>query len=861
MRIPSNSSLASGNVNNRRLGILSLVLAAGIHGLPLVAQDSETIAHVEVIGASKQTLETVIYKAGVREGDDLRTIDLTAVLERLWASGSFDDIKLEVEDVEDGKKLVIRVTERPVIKEVDYRGGTLVGLSSIKDKIEGSKDEIKPDSVYDPEAARKIKEMIVEKCAEKGYRNPIVDVDLEPIAPGVARLVFDVKEGGKARIYRILFRGNKVLSSSKLKKAMKKTRTKGWLNGLSSKTLLVDKNLEGDLENIKKAYWRIGHKDVFIGQPQVEIEDFTSPRQRRKNQVRIEEGRSPKYDLRATLTIPVLEGEQYFEGTFKVEGNNEVFKGEKGEDLYRLRIAEARRNHHSRWGKFFGIKPDLEDLPPGELRPFDLDAVNEGIEKMREEYGNKAHVMFDAQKSLTVREEDGVKKVDVALKVSEGDAYKVRRIDFEGNTLTKDKVIRRAMLLREGEPFRTDLFRESFTSIGQLGYFDVRGQEPKVEFIPDKPEVDVTMRGQEAGTNEIKFQGGYGSVFGFSFGASYSTKNLGGGGETLSFGINRGQYQKSLSISYAEPYLFDLPYSLSASFSDSDTDYDESKVGEDNAYNQKSRSLGATLGARLSNFFPEPIWAFYTTYSIGFNIQRDQFSGGSNYLYRDIGTLNTTTISQSLAYDTVDHPFKPTRGTLVRLGYDFAGWGTDRPHTRTSLDVTKFFSFSDRHVFGINASYGYTNNTSKEGLPYFNYYKPGGEDSVRGYSYGQIGSIVYDNGKPIVVGGIKKFVANFEYQFKITEDIRAVAFYDAGNAWGPGEKMFNQNLVHYSNPDTGVTVDYRNPKLLQSVGLELRIFLPISPAPMRLIWSRKLNPYPWDRKSAMDFQFSLGTTF
>lgn len=861
MPISSTPTNASGHTLGRRLGLLSLLLAAGIHGLPLVAQDAEILAEIEVVGASKQTLETVIYKAGVREGDDLRTVDLTAVLERLWASGSFDDIKLEVEEIEGGKKLVIRVTERPVIKEVDYRGGTLVGLSSIKDKIKDSKDDIKPDSVYDPEAARRIKEMIVEKCAEKGYRNPIVDVDLEPVAPGVARLVFDVKEGGKARIYRILFRGNKVLSSSKLKSAMEKTRTKGWLNWFSTKTLLIDKNMEEDLQNIKKAYWRVGYKDVFVGQPQIEIEDHTSPRQKRKNQARIEEGRSPKYDLRATLTIPVLEGEQYFEGTFKVVGNNDVFKGKKGEDLYRLKIAEARRNHNSRWGKFFGIKPDTKDLPPGKLRPFDLDAVDEGVEKMREEYGNKAHVMFNAEKSLTVREEQGVRKVDVVLNVSEGEAYKVRRIDFEGNTLTKDKVIRRAMLLREGEPFRTDLFKESFTSIGQLGYFDVRGQEPKVEFVKDKPEVDITLRGQEAGTNEVRFQAGYGSVFGVSFGASYSTHNLMGGGQTLSVGANRGQYQNSATISYTEPYLFDRPYSLSASLSDSDTRYDESKVGEDNAYKQKSRSLGVSIGARLSNLFPEPVWAFYTTYSVGFNLSRDQFSGGSNYLYRDIGTLKTTTISQSLAYDTVDHPFKPTRGLLVRLGFDYAGWASDRPYHRTSLDITKFFNFGDRHVVGMNVSYGYTNNMSPKGLPYFNYYKPGGEDSVRGYSYGQIGSIVYDNSKPIVVGGIKKFVMNFEYQFKITEDIRAVLFYDAGNAWGPGEKMFNQNLIHYANPDNGVTVDYRNPKLLQSAGMELRIFIPISPAPMRLIWSRKLNPYPWDRKGAMDFQFSLGTTF
>jgi len=111
------------------------------------------------------------------------------------------------------------------------------------------------------------------------------------------------------------------------------------------------------------------------------------------------------------------------------------------------------------------------------------------------------------------------------------------------------------------------------------------------------------------------------------------------------------------------------------------------------------------------------------------------------------------------------------------------------------------------------------------------------------------------------VGGNKQFTANLEYQFKITEDIRAVLFYDAGNAWGPGEKIFNQNTVRYIDPDTGMDVTYKTPKLLQSMGIELRLFLPISPAPLRFIWARKRNPYPFDTSGATDFQFSIGTTF
>jgi outer membrane protein insertion porin family len=256
--------------------------------------------------------------------------------------------------------------------------------------------------------------------------------------------------------------------------------------------------------------------------------------------------------------------------------------------------------------------------------------------------------------------------------------------------------------------------------------------------------------------------------------------------------------------------------------------------------------------------------AFYTTYRVGYNLRRVQFEGGKNYLYRDIGSLLMSTVSQSLTYETTDHPFKPTTGLKLGVGFDYAGWelGTDRPYHRTTLDFSKFFNFGGRHIFGFNASYGYTKNLSSDGIPLFDYYKPGGESSIRGYQYGQVGSLLYDlNGKPVVVGGIKQLVANFEYQFKITEDFRAVLFYDAGNAWGPGQRIFSQDPVRYNNPETGVDVTFNNPKLLRSMGIEFRLFLPISPAPMRFIWARKLNPYPFDSGSKTDFQFSIGTTF
>ena len=839
-------------------GLLPLALVAGIT-LPAAAQDIEPIAKIEVIGAQKQTPETVIFKSGVKVGDDIRNLDFSAVLQKLWASGGFDDIKLELDDSKEGKKLIIRIKERPLIKEIDYRGGTEVGITNLKDKVKEKKLTINPDTVYDPETARKIKNLIVEQAGEKGFRNPVVDITLEPMGPGVARLVFDIKEGGKAKIYKVEFRGNKIFTSAQLRKVMKKTRRHWMFSWMTTHDLLVDKNLDEDLENLKKAYWKQGYKDVFVGKPIIEVEDRTTEKQKKKNEKREKEAKSPKYDLRATLTIPILEGQQYFEGTFKAEGGK-LFRP----DYYRMKYAEVKRDNKSFVRKFFNIKPSIEDPKPGAKPvPFDLDAVNQAVDKVKEDYSNQAYILFRAEKKFEVREEDGVKKVDTVLKLDEGEPYTVRRIEFEGNLTTKDKVLRRSMMLREGDPFRTDIFKDSLLGISQLSFFDVKNSDPKVDLVPDKPQVDVVVRGEEAGVNEVLFQGGYGSLFGFSLGVSFSTRNLGGGGETLSVSYNGGKFSKSISVGFTEPFVFDLPYSFSTSVSNGSADYDASRVGIANAYKQFTRSLGLSVGARLSNWFPNQPWAFFTTYSTGYSFRLIRIEGGQNYYFRDIGNQLTSTISQSLSYSTVNHQFKPTQGTRVSFGLEYGGWqfGGDKPFLRATWDFAKFANVADRHIFAVNLSYGYLQNMGSEDLPLYDLYRPGGENSIRGYRYGQIGSVLLDNlGRPVVVGGNKQFVANFEYQFKIADQFRLVTFYDAGNAWGSGTKIFSRDMVSYKDLNN-IDYSYKNPTLLRSMGVEFRFFLPISPAPLRLIWSRKLNPYPFDTEGRNDFQFSIGTTF
>jgi outer membrane protein assembly factor BamA len=845
----------------RAIGILVALLSAAWGPLALgrqapdaLAQAPDAVARIDVVGAQKITKENLLFRLGVKEGDSLSGMDFSSLVEKIWAIGVYDDIKIKAEDAEDGKLLIIEVKERPIIKEVDYRGGTQIGQSNLKDKIKENKLEITPDTVYDPEAARKIKSHIVDMAIEKGFADPVVDVVLEQTGAGVARLVFDINEGSKSRIYRIDFLGNKVFSDRQLKGffgIMRKTKEHWMFSWITSHDLIVEKNIEEDIKNIKDAYLHVGYKDIFVGQPSRETQDFTSSRQKAKNVKRAERLKPLKLDLRTTLTFQLLEGERYYEGRLSVEGNDKVLglRGAMGEEVFRRKIGEARRDSNI-IKKVLNLKYRTADLPPDVNEPMDFRALNKGIEEIEKMYRNAAYAQASVTPRFEARPENGVNKVDARLTVREGERFFIRRIEFRGNDTTFDKVLRRAILpLAEGSPFNLEMLQNSVLGLNQLGFFEIKPPNfPEIKPVEDKPQLDVVIRGEETGVNEMVFNGGYGELFGLFLGATVSTKNLGGGGETLGLSYTTGRYNRSFTVAFTEPYVMDRPFSFGVSLSDSKLEYSPEMVGTDYAYRQHIRALGLSTGTRLATFMPSADWGAWTNFTqvgLGYNLQTIEMEGGQNYYFRTSGTQLTSTLGLSLTYSTVNHPFRPTDGFKVGGVFSYGGWqfGSDRPFHRTQVESTYFKSFVDRHIFGFYASYGYLNNLSSEELPIWDNFRPGGENSIRGYRYGWVGSQRLNNvGQPVVVGGNKQFLANAEYQLKIADEFRVLLFYDMGNAWAPGNRMFSEPLR-------------------RSTGVELRFFLPISPAPIRLIWAYKLNPYDFDPEPRSGFQFSVGTTF
>ena len=441
--------------------------------------------------------------------------------------------------------------------------------------------------------------------------------------------------------------------------------------------------------------------------------------------------------------------------------------------------------------------------------------------------------MFRADKKLDVREEDGVKKVDVDVKVDEGEQYTVRHIAFEGNTKTKDKVLRRSMILKEGDVFRTEQFKDSFTGISQLGYFDVKTQEPKVDLVPDKPQVDITIKGEEAGVNELMFQGGYGSVFGFSLGASFSTKNLGGGGRDPLAELHHRpvpaqrlhQLHRALPAGHAL-----LPDHQRRQRLDGLQRLPGGRRLRLQAVHPQHRRLHGHPAVHLpAGPAPGPS-SPPTRWATRFRIIR--IEGGQNYYYRNTSRQLTSTINQTphLQHRQPSRSSPPPARRSAWASNTAAGSSArTRPFYRTTLEYEQVASIADRHIFAFNTSYGYMKNLSNSELPIWDLYRPGGENSIRGYRFGQVGSV--QPGQQPAGGGRGR-------QQAVHRQL-GIPVQDCGCNSGPCSSTI------WARPGPRASHLLRR-GLRRSAGVELRFFLPISPAPLRLIWARKLNPYPFD---------------
>lgn len=716
--------------------------AAAVH-----AQDV-TVEQVLIRGNRRIPESTAKIWIATREGDPYNPAQLDRDVRALYAQGHFDDVKVFAEEgTRGGKIITFEVKEWPLLLDIRYEGLKSVQQSTLLEEFRKRQVGLSKESQYDPVKARRAAAVIKEMLANEGRPEAKVEPVKEDISQTAVALIFKIEEGPRFRVAEIDFEGNTVYSDSHLAGKMKLVKELGLFTTFTSKDIYHKEKLEADLDRLRVlVYADNGYLRARFGDPRVEDVGQVGtwvPLFGHKGQG-------------LKIVIPVEEGRQYRAGEIKVEDNTEFTADE--------------------------IKAVLNVKSGDIVRGYSV--LQKGMEDLKKVYGSRGYIQFSAIPQLEYKDDpaDPAKgTADITFTMEEGKQYSLRRLEFIGNSFTRDNVLRREVLINEGERYNQQLWDLSLLRLNQLGYFDqVKPEDATVNTNEREGQVDLTLKVQEKGRQQISFTGGVSGLGGSFIGIDYSTNNLLGYGESLTFAIAAGNRQKILSFGFTEPYLKGRPISLGFNVFYQDYQFFGQGFGAStqrnlfNTFSGQSLFTQKTTGASVSASAPLSYFArrfrmgrfvrlglsysFRTTDIVDPEINRDGDTENDIILnFRQSGVTQST-ITPTISYNTLNSSLDPTAGTAFTLGMSLSG-GPLGGKVNTIEPTVEFKHFrpffagreasirkepGKTRTLGFRALFGYigafgdrfeSNSFSfVGGTPLFARFFLGGEETIRGYN-------------------------------------------------------------------------------------------------------------------------------
>uniref|UniRef100_Q01SH6 Outer membrane protein assembly factor BamA n=1 Tax=Solibacter usitatus (strain Ellin6076) TaxID=234267 RepID=Q01SH6_SOLUE len=843
--------------------------------------NGQVIEAFEFRGAKRVPQDTLKALIISKPGDLYNEETLRRDFMILWNTGRFDDIRLETEPGRTGLIVRFVVTERRVIRSIEYPGAKSVTVSEILDRFKERKVGLSVESQYDPNKIQRASVVLKEFLAERGRQYATVDPQIEQIPPSSLKVSFVVNEGPKVKVGAIDITGNTDKNDRWVISNMKNSKGIGIPHSRYFERIFpatFDRNkLEEDKERVRQAYQDAGY---FTAKT---LEESVNIQHKGGKGWRLPLIKMNNPGIVADITLPVEEGRLY-------HLRNMNFSGVK-----LFRTPEVL------------MKP-LFGMTTGDV--FSTDKLRKGIENMRKLYGKFGYIDFVPEPSFEpVPDTD---QIDLTLTADEGKQFFIRRIDFSGNTTTRDKVIRREILLDEGDMFNTELWDYSILRLNQLGYFEVLKKEEAADIKrnPQSNTVDITLKVKERGKNSIGLNGGVSGIAGSFVGFNYSTNNFLGLGETLSVESQLGTRMRDVNLGFTEPYFLDRPLQLGFVVYLRRFNFDQGReasilsgtnliplynqLGSQNLLNYSQNShgfsvstsypikrsfarVGVTYGYDVSNVVT-------TTAAAQSYFQYINFSGvaGPNSL----NGIHTSHIVPSYTYNTVNHPISPTGGRSIFASFDFAGsaLGGNVNTIRPSIDV-KYFKqapWHKSHILAFHALGSMITGYGGKYIPPFSRTYIGGEQDVRGFEIWGITPIAFvassasvnvlnDDGTPrtqkvitngvvtstpvtmsvptyqlITPGGDAQLVTNFEYRIPIVGPVTLAFFGDTGInkilrasqlTMDPSRVSDLNNQFPQAGFDGLVKIAPGTQKWRASTGVELQVMLPVVNAPFRLYWA------------------------
>jgi len=724
---------------------------------------------VEYVGPPAITKERVLDNLATKVGEPYSERAAEADIRALYATGGVANVRIFAEPMGDGVKVTVLLQGRPVIQEIIIEGAEQIGMNRVRREI-GSK----VGDVLSEEKLEDDRQKILKIYEDRYFSDVDVQYSVQEIAgSNRVRVVFQVTEGPKLVVRRITFVGNESILPRDIIKVMK-TRTWNLLSFFNKSGRMLPAQIDEDRAAIRTLYQNRGFADV-------EVTDVQSVPTARDG---------------VDLTITIVEGIQYRVNSIKMEGVNVV----PTEELKaRLKMIE---------GSLFTPKGMGDDL-----------------KVLRDFYGARGYVDMGAQPEILP---SAVGSVDVIYRIDEGVQSYVNLVNIQGNTRTKDRVLRRELAVKPGEVFDTTLVDVSRKRLENLNYFSKVEMAPTDTIVPGRKDLNVIV--EEKRTGSFNFGVGFSttdSLVGF---AELQQTNFDvfnwpsfiGAGQRFRI---RGQYglqRRDFVISLTEPWF--LGYKLSVG---AEAYYREASFLSD-VYNQSNlgvalqvrRQLWRALSGR-AEYRIEQIRVFDVgdVNNDGFD---DGFSGNGQVgpiIQDSAGTYLKSVVTGALTWDTRDSLFLTRKGELIELTGFIAGGplGGNVQDYGISLEASKFFSLPFDLILLIRGELsvvdGWGGNDSGDddgygnGVPIFDRLYLGGANNLRGFNFREVGPVDVDENP---IGGNSLAYLTTEVTFPIMSRVRGAVFGDIG----------------FVNPDA---YDFSTSNVNADIGFGLRLDLPIGP--------------------------------
>ena len=760
------------------VGLVAALLAVS---MPASAFDPFVITDIRVEGIQRTEAGTVFNYLPVRVGDRLTEAGASASIKALYATGFFRDVRIEA----DGSVMVVVVDERPAIAQVNFEGVKEFDKDGLK---AGLKEVGLAESrIFDRALLDRAEQELKRQYLSRGLYSARIKASTTPLERNRVAVNFEVVEGEVAKIRKIGVVGNKAFDDETVLELFQLT-TPGWLTWYTKNDQYSKQKLSADLERLRSFYLDQGYLDFSIDATQVSIS-------------------ADKRDV--FITVNVTEGEKYTISGVRLTGDLII-----DEKDYR----------------------ELVTIRPGET--FSRRKLTETNKAITDRLGDEGYAFANVNASPEVDRDK--REVAFTIFVDPGRRVYVRRIDVSGNTRTRDEVVRREMRQMESGWYDASKINRSRTRVERLGFFDeVNVETPSVPGTTDQ--VDVNFSVKERPTGNLMFGAGFSSSEKIIINASISQQNLFGSGNSASLSVNTSRVNKTLSLSFTNPYFtvdgvsfgWDIyqrnvdPTSLTVARYETDSIGGGIRFGYPIAEDDKINFGLAVDRTKITTFDDSP--DRYKRFCDDFDCES---------VTSLIGTIGWSR-------DGRDSFLYPTKGTYQRVLFETALPPGTLRYGKLIYEHQRWFPIGSDYSLMLNGEIGWAKGWDNKSLPFYKSFYAGGIGSVRGFEQSSLGPQFVDSntGDRESLGGDRRIIGNAEFYFPVPgsgreKSFRISAFVDAGQVYGEGEPLKLSELRYSS-------------------GLAFSWSSPIGPLKFSLGWP--LNKEPEDRTQR--FQFQLGSIF